>query len=102
MGSEIEIGTLTVLSTVREPALCFGAIQGHVAPGEMTYFRISTDEAERIKTDPARQKELFPVVRPVFQKIGAIVRRHLAGRSVRTLYLVGGTSCFPGIAEVVR
>lgn len=65
-------------------------------------FRISTDEAERMKTDPARQKELFPVVRPVFQKIGAIVRRHLAGRSVRTLYLVGGTSCFPGIAEVVR
>ena len=54
------------------------------------------------KTDPARQGDLFPVVRPVFQKIGAIVRRHLAGRAVRTIYLVGGTSCFPGIAQVVR
>jgi len=50
MGSEIEIGNLTVLSTVRDPSLCFGAIQGHVAPGEMTYFRISTDDAKgRIK-----------------------------------------------------
>lgn len=50
MGSELEIGNLTVLSTVRDPALCFGAIKGHVKAGDMTFFRISTDDSKgRIK-----------------------------------------------------
>ncbi len=44
MGSELEIGNLDVLSTVRDPARCFGAIKGHVAAGPMTFFRISTDD----------------------------------------------------------
>jgi Ethanolamine utilization protein EutJ (predicted chaperonin) len=40
-------------------------------------------------------------VRPVLEKIATIVARHLAGHDVDTIYLVGGTSAFPGIAEVV-
>ncbi|MGE4529252.1 MAG: ethanolamine utilization protein EutJ [Rhodospirillaceae bacterium] len=65
-------------------------------------FKIPVDEAERIKTDPARQYDLFPLVRPVFQKMAAIVRSHISGLPVKTLYLVGGTSCFPGIAHVME
>lgn len=50
MGSEVEIGNLDVLSTVRDPSSCFGAIKGHVAAGAMTFFRISTDDGKgRIK-----------------------------------------------------
>jgi L-fucose isomerase-like protein len=50
MGSELEIGNLDVLSTVRDPARCFGAIKGHVKAGKMTFFRISTDDTKgRIK-----------------------------------------------------
>jgi len=50
MGAEPEIGNLDVLSSVRDPARCFGAIKGHVRPGDMTFFRISTDDAKgRIK-----------------------------------------------------
>jgi L-fucose isomerase-like protein len=50
MGNEIEIGNLDVLSTVRDPKSCFGAIKGHVATGKMTFFRISTDDTNgRIK-----------------------------------------------------
>lgn len=50
MGSELEIGNLDVLSTVRDPAHCFGAIKGHVRAGAMTFFRISTDDTKgRIK-----------------------------------------------------
>ncbi len=64
-------------------------------------FRIDESAAERIKTDPARQGEVAPLVRPVFQKMATIVRRHLAGRRVPALYLVGGTCAFPGAAEVM-
>jgi ethanolamine utilization protein EutJ len=66
------------------------------------HFRMGTDEAEKIKTDPARQPTLFPMVRPVFQKMATIVNHHLRRHPVRSLYLVGGTSCFPGIEEVIE
>lgn len=65
------------------------------------HFRISTEEAEEIKREPGRQEEIFPLVRPVFQKMASIVRQHLRGQTVETLYLVGGTSCFPGIGTVM-
>lgn len=44
MGNEIEISKLDVLGTVIDREKCFGAIKGKVAPGSMTYFRISTDD----------------------------------------------------------
>ena len=65
-------------------------------------YKIDVDAAEKMKTDPARQREIFPLVRPVFQKMASIVNQHLRGHSVSTLYLVGGTSCFPGIQEVME
>jgi len=40
-------------------------------------------------------------VRPVMEKVGTIVRRHIAGHAVETIYLVGGTVAYPGMAEVV-
>lgn len=50
VGNEIEISRLDVLGTVLDREKCFGAIKGKVAPGSMTYFRISTDDAKgRIK-----------------------------------------------------
>ncbi len=66
------------------------------------HYRIDTQEAESIKTDSTRQPEIFPLVRPVFQKMASIVRRHLQEHPVKTLYLVGGTSSFPGIEDVME
>jgi ethanolamine utilization protein EutJ len=34
--------------------------------------------------------------------MATIVRNHLQGHSVETLYLVGGTTCFPGMASVME
>lgn len=64
-------------------------------------YGISFEEAESLKKDPARQKEILPVVRPVLEKMGSIVRQHVAGRNVRDIYLVGGTCCLPGMEEVI-
>jgi L-fucose isomerase-like protein len=44
MGNELEIGYLDVLSRTIERDKCFGAVKGRVAPGDMTFFRISTDD----------------------------------------------------------
>ncbi|MEZ5073083.1 MAG: hypothetical protein R2751_19590 [Bacteroidales bacterium] len=42
--SEIEIGSLDILGTVLGQEDTFGAVKGKVAPGSMTYFRLSTDD----------------------------------------------------------
>jgi ethanolamine utilization protein EutJ len=63
---------------------------------------ISTEEAEAMKLDPEQQEMLFPVVRPVFEKIAAIVSRHLGNHPAADLYLVGGTCNYPGLEKVVR
>ncbi len=50
LGTEPEISNLDVLGTVIGSEKCFGAVKGKVAPGPMTYFRISTDDRNgRIK-----------------------------------------------------
>jgi len=62
---------------------------------------VSVEEAERRKTDPAWQPRLAPMVRPVLEKIGALVRQGLAGEDVPAVVLVGGTAALPGAGEVV-
>ncbi len=63
---------------------------------------ITFEQAEELKKDPAQQASLLPVVRPVMEKVGSIITRHVARRSVKKLYLVGGTCAFPGMAQVVQ
>lgn len=46
--SDIEIGSLDVLGTVLGSEDTFGAVKGKVAPGTMTYFRISTDDQKGV------------------------------------------------------
>jgi ethanolamine utilization protein EutJ len=60
------------------------------------------EEAEALKCDEGQHRRLFPTVRPVMEKVGSIVARHIQGHRVETIYLVGGTACFSGIAGVVE
>jgi len=60
------------------------------------------EEAERRKGDPAQQPALFPLVKPVMEKVGAVIAKYIASYDVKTIYLVGGTSKFPGMAQVVE
>lgn len=48
MGQEVRIGNLDLLGETFGADRCFGAIKGHVQPGDMTYFRISTDDTRGI------------------------------------------------------
>lgn len=64
-------------------------------------YGLPFEEAEELKKDPARQGEILSVVRPVLQKMGTIVRRHVEGRNVRSVHLVGGTCCLRGMEDVI-
>lgn len=60
------------------------------------------EEAEEMKKDPKEQTRLFPVIRPVMEKVGTIVRRHIAGHKVDKIYLVGGTCAYPRMDQVIQ
>ena len=59
-------------------------------------------EAETLKTDPGEQARLYPLVRPVMEKVASITARHLSGYKTPEITLVGGSSAFPGFADVVE
>jgi L-fucose isomerase-like protein len=50
MGTDVSIGNLDLLGETFGGDRCFGAVKGHVKPGDMTFFRISTDDVKgRVK-----------------------------------------------------
>lgn len=59
---------------------------------------IPLEEAERLKRE--RGAEIWPTVQAVFEKMTDIVRHHLKGHAVRTLYLSGGSCALPGVREL--
>jgi ethanolamine utilization protein EutJ len=69
---------------------------------------IPFEAAETMKIDPSQQARLFPVIRPVMEKVASIVSRHVEtyrsqnGHTVDQLVMVGGTAKFPGIASVLE
>lgn len=106
-GAVVDIGGGTTgISVIRdgEPVYTADEATGgtHVDLVLAGHYKVDVLEAEKIKTDPMRQREILPLVTPVFQKMATIVKQHLKGQLVDTLYLVGGTSCFPGIECVME
>ncbi len=63
---------------------------------------ISFEEAEELKKTPSQQARLFPVIRPVMEKVASITARHIMGKDVNNLTVVGGTASFPGMAQVMQ
>lgn len=59
-------------------------------------------EAETMKLVSEEQPRLFPVIRPVIEKVATIISRHIEGFDVGRITLVGGTSAFLGFAQVVE
>lgn len=65
-------------------------------------FKISFEEAEALKKDKKRHREVLATVTPVFQKMGHIVKTHIQNYDVENLYLVGGTCCLGGIEKIIE
>ena len=65
-------------------------------------YKMDFSEAERYKRDKANHAELLPVLKPVIEKVASIINRHVAGRDVDGIYLVGGTCCLNGIEDIIQ
>lgn len=65
-------------------------------------YKMDFSEAERYKRDEANHVELLPVLKPVIEKVASIINRHVAGRDVDGIYLVGGTCCLNGIEDIIQ
>lgn len=55
---------------------------------------IDFKQAEQLKRSKQREREVFPVIKPVVQKMATIVNGFLQGYDVDTLYVVGGACTF--------
>lgn len=58
------------------------------------YYGISVDEAEKIKTDVKRHEEIFPIIKPVVDKMASIAEKYITPYDVPDIYVVGGASSF--------
>lgn len=56
---------------------------------------IPLEDAEKMKI--GHGQEVWPIVRPVFEKMADIVRTHTVGRDIDSLYLSGGSCALPGV-----
>ncbi len=63
------------------------------------YYGISIEEAEQLKKNKDKEADVFPVIKPVVQKMACIVKRFLTDFSVDRVYVVGGASCFEDFEE---
>ena len=65
-------------------------------------YHISFAEAEAIKQDYSRHKEILPVVKATVEKIASIINRYIRPGDVDTIYLCGGTCCLTGIEQIIQ
>lgn len=63
-------------------------------------YKISFEEAEIFKKDKKRIDEICITVRPVFEKMASIVKKHIQGYDISEICLVGGTCLLPNIEEI--
>ena len=63
-------------------------------------YHITFEEAERIKQDYGRHREILPVVKAVIEKMASIVNKYIDKSKTDTIYLCGGTCCLTGIEAI--
>ncbi|MSS63724.1 ethanolamine utilization protein EutJ [Velocimicrobium porci] len=65
-------------------------------------YKVPFEEAELLKRNPGKHKELLPVLKPVIEKVASIINKHIEGHLVETIYLAGGTCCLDGIEKIIE
>ncbi len=65
-------------------------------------YGIDFEEAEDIKLDKKREREVFIQITPVLQKMASIVKKYISGYNVKDVYLVGGACSFDGSEKIFK
>lgn len=104
-GAVVDVGGGTTgISILKEGKVTYTADEAtggtHMSLVLAGNYKVSFEEAEIIKKDIKRQKEVFVVIKPVVEKMASIVKRHIEGHDVDKVYLVGGACCFEDFEKV--
>lgn len=104
-GAVVDVGGGTTgISIIKKGKVIFTADEPtggtHMSLVVAGHYRISLTEAEQLKKERTKQNEIFPVIKPVVEKMAAIVNRHVQDYDVEKIYVVGGASCFDDFEKV--
>ncbi|WP_301859732.1 ethanolamine utilization protein EutJ [uncultured Megasphaera sp.] len=104
-GAVVDVGGGTTgISILKDGNVTFTADEAtggtHMSLVLAGYYGISFDEAETLKKDTTKESDVFPVVKPVVEKMASIVQRFVAGKDVQNIYVVGGACCFTEFEDV--
>jgi ethanolamine utilization protein EutJ len=64
------------------------------------YNRMSIAEAENYKLNKLNERNVFPIIKPVVEKMASIVNKFIMGYDVKTIYVVGGACSFSEFEKV--
>jgi len=65
------------------------------------HLNVSVEEADALKSDPRKNNDILPIVRPVIEKMASIVQEYLEDNGQPgPVWLVGGTTELAGFGEV--
>lgn len=65
-------------------------------------YHISLEEAEKIKQDYTKHREILPILKAVVEKMATIIRRYVDPGEISAIYLCGGTCCLTGIEGIIE
>ena len=104
-GAVVDIGGGTTgLSVFENSQVVYAADEAtggtHMNLVLMGRYGLTFAQAEAFKVDPDKASEVKAAVRPVAEKMAAIVSHHLGGRGVDQIWLVGGPAGMDGIEDI--
>lgn len=106
-GAVVDVGGGTTgISVIKDGEVIFTADEPtggtHMSLVLAGNYGITFSEAEELKKDSSREREVFPIIRPVVEKMAHIVKRFLQDFDVEDVYIVGGACTFTEFEEVFR
>ncbi len=103
-GAVVDVGGGTTgISILKDGEVIFTADEAtggtHMSLVLAGFHHISFEEAEELKKNES-QKKIFPIIKPVVQKMASIVNRFVIGYDVDVIYVVGGACVFNDFEKI--
>lgn len=103
-GAVVDVGGGTTgISILKDGEVIFTADEAtggtHMSLVLAGFHHISLEEAEELKKNESQNK-IFPIIKPVVQKMASIVNRFVVGYDVDVIYVVGGACVFDNFEKI--
>lgn len=104
-GAVVDVGGGTTgISILKEGKVIFTADEPtggtHMTLVLAGFNKISFEEAELLKRERSGEQYVFPIIRPVVEKMVSIVKKYIGGYDLKSIYVVGGACTFRDFEHV--